>query len=130
MNKAQLAEVNNTPKLLGLTEKRNDYKWQIHALSYNKIPDTKSKTSLYNKYTVTKVKFNAKKALLKDKYLKAVHDEYFETVDTKEINNQLNGIIPRKAFILPAIKYKLMDRATVVQLFFKLVDNLEAFKVF
>ena len=85
---------------------------------------------MYNKYTVTKVKFNTKKALLKDKYLKAIYDKYFETVDTKEINNQLNRIMLRKAFILLAVEYKLIDRATVVQLFFKLVDNLEAFEVF
>ena len=87
LNKAQLAEVNNTPKLLGLTEKYNDYKQQIYTLNYNKIPDTKGKTDLYNKYTTAKVKFNTKKALLKDKYLKAVYDKYFEIVNTKEINN-------------------------------------------
>ena len=130
LNKAQLAEVNNTPKLLRLAEKRNDYKQQIHALGYDKIPDAKGKTDLYDKYTAAKVKFNAKKALLKDKCLKAVRDEYFETVDTKEINNQLNGIMPRKAFIPPTVEYELADRATAAQLFFKPVDNLEAFEVF
>ena len=130
MNKAQLAKVNNTPKLLQLTEKHNNYKQQIHALGYDKIPDTKEKTDLYNKYTTAKVKFNTKKALLKNKYLKAIHNKYFETVDTKEINNQLNRIILRKAFILLTIEYKLVDRATAAHLFFKPVNNLEAFEVF
>jgi hypothetical protein len=69
---------------------------------------------LYDKYITVKVRFNAKKSLLKDKRLKAERDEYFVTVDTKEINNQLNGIMPRKAFIPPALVYELADRATAV----------------
>jgi hypothetical protein len=109
LNKAQLSEVKNTPKLLELTRKHNDYKHQIHALGYTKIPDAKGKTDLYDKYNVAKAKFNTKKSLLRDKHLKAVCDKYFETVDTKEINNQLNGIMPRKAFTLPAVVYELVD---------------------
>jgi hypothetical protein len=85
---------------------------------------------LYDKYITVKARFNAKKSLLKDKRLKAERDEYFATVDTKEINNQLNGIMPRKAFIPPALVYELADRATAAQLFFKPIDNFEASEVF
>lgn len=128
--KAQLTEVKNSSKLLELTRKRNDYKQQIYTLSYDKISNTKGKTDLYDKYITVKARFNTKKSLLKDKRLKAKRDKYFETVNTKEINNQLNGIIPQKTFILSALVYKLIDRATAVQLFFEPIDNFKASKVF
>jgi hypothetical protein len=130
LNAAQRAKVNISPKLLELAEKRDSYKQQMHALGYDKIPDAKGKTDLYDKYTAARAKFNAKKTLLMDRRLKALRDKYFETVDTKEINNQLNGIMPRKAFIPLAVEYELADRATAAQLFFKPVDSLEAAEVF
>jgi hypothetical protein len=52
-----------------------------------------------------------------DRCLKALRDKYFETVDTKEIDNQLNGIMLRKAFIPSAVEYELADRASAAQLF-------------
>lgn len=130
LNKVQLSEVNNIPKLLELAGKRNDYKQQIHALGYDKILDARGKSGLYDKYNQAKAKFNAKKSLLKDKRLKALRDEYFETVDTQEINNQLKGIMPRKTFIPPTVEYELADRATAAQLLFEPVDSLEASELF
>ena len=127
---AQISEVKNNPKLLDLSAKRNDFTLQIHSLGYNKIPETKEKTDLYDKYITVKARFNTKKAVLKDKRLKAEHDKYFATVDTKEISNQLSGIMPRKAYILPVVEYELPDRAMAAQLFFEPLDNLEASDIF
>jgi hypothetical protein len=109
LTEAQHTEVKNNPTPLELAGKRNDYKQQIHGLGYDKIPDAKGKTGLYEKYITVKARLNAKKSLLKDKRLKAERDKYFRTVDTREINNQLNGIMPKKAFIPPAVEYELAD---------------------
>lgn len=130
LNKSQLDEVKKNSKLLDLAGKRDDYKQQIYALGYDKLLDAKGKTELYDKFNKSKARYNAKKAVLKDKYLKTVRNKYFETVDTKEINNQLNGVMPQKTFVPPAVEYELPDRAAAAQLLFRPVDGLEASEVF
>jgi hypothetical protein len=130
LNKSQLGEVKNDAKLLELAGKRDGYKQQIYALGYDKLIDAKGKTELYDKFNKSKAGYNAKKAVLRDKYLRIVRDKYFETVDTKEINNQLNGIMPQKTYVPPAVEYELLDRAAAAQLLFRPVDCLEASEVF
>jgi hypothetical protein len=63
--------------------------------------------------------------------LKETINEYYERVDTIEINNQLKGIMPdTEVTILPNVDYELADRATAVRLFFTPLNTLDASKVF
>jgi hypothetical protein len=132
LTEAQRLLITDDPAILELEKERECCKGRIYAEGFAKISDADEKTEWYNKYITANAKFNARKALLKDKALNNAIAEYHRTVDTIEINNQLRGIMPNDDEVLnpPDLTYELGDRARAAQLLYQPLGDLEASDIF
>jgi Protein of unknown function (DUF3435) len=71
-----------------------------------------------------------KKKLLDRRMEKAVKD-FFATINTEDVDKQLQGILPSTKVLTPStIKYELEERATVAKLFFECHDDLKESELF
>ncbi|KAI9785532.1 MAG: hypothetical protein M1839_009273 [Geoglossum umbratile] len=67
---------------------------------------------------------------LSDARLSQAIQGFHNTIDTIEINNQLQGIMPTDVLTPSTIEYELKERAAAAKLFFKSLDNLDESQVF
>ncbi|KAH6668513.1 hypothetical protein B0J14DRAFT_658420 [Halenospora varia] len=125
-----IREVNQDPTVVEAGEARNIAKEKIYSMGFKTIPDAKGKTEWHPLYIKASARFNARKSLLREKLLNKAIEEFHEWVDTNEINNQLNGIMPGEVLTPPTIHYELEDRALAAELFFRPLHDLDATQVF
>jgi hypothetical protein len=89
----QKDEVKNHPELVKLREKRDRYKGKIYCEGYNNVPESKG-TDLFKRYNSVDCKINnLSKKLRRERLDQSVRD-FHSSIDTIEINKQLDGIIP------------------------------------
>jgi hypothetical protein len=111
----QKYEVKNHPELVKLREKRDRYKSK-----------KKSKgTGFFKTYNSINCKINSlSKKLRRERLNQAVRD-FHGSIDTIEINKQLDGIIPADILTQSIFQYELGERATIVKLLSQPLDGLD-----
>ncbi|KAH0559988.1 hypothetical protein GP486_003490 [Trichoglossum hirsutum] len=126
----QKLEISNDPKLLELCRRRQCYADKIKEdLGFPTIKAAEG-TKWYLRHKSIQADINNLKRQLSDTRLSQAIQEFHDTVDTIEINNQLQGIMPTEVLAPSTIKYELKERSIAAKLFFEPLDNLDESQVF
>ncbi|KAI9763366.1 MAG: hypothetical protein M1840_000558 [Geoglossum simile] len=126
---AQKFNVSNDARVLKLCQKRQGYADRIKELGYSTIKAAEG-TELYRKHKAIQADIGSLKRQLSDTWLNQSIQEFHDTVDTIEINNQLQGIMPTDVLTPSTIKYELEERSMAAKLFFRPLDGLDESCVF
>jgi CRISPR/Cas system-associated endonuclease/helicase Cas3 len=119
----QKFEISRHPDLLELIEKRAWYVREIKDHGYPTIKAAKN-TRLSKRHKETQAKIKTLKRQLSKDWLEKTIEEFYKTVHTIEVDQQLQGIRPADLLSPPSIEYELEERATVAKLLFKPLDGL------
>src|SRR5437667_719873 len=124
---AQKLEISNDPRLLELCQRRQHYADKIKEdLSFPTIKAAEG-TKWYQRHKSTQAGINNLKRQLSDARLNQAIQEFHDTIDTIEINNQLQGIMPTEVLVPSTMEYELEERAIAAKLFFKSLDNRDEY---
>ena len=63
-------------------------------------------------------------------YLNQTIQEFYNMINTIEINNQLQNIMPTEVLIPSTMEYELEEQVIAAKLFFKFLDNFNESQVF
>ena len=127
---AQKLKISNDPRLLELCQRRQRYADKIKEdLGFPTIKAAEG-TKWYQRHKSTQAGINNLKCQLSDACLNQAIQEFHDTIDTIEINNQLQGIMPTEVLVPSTMEYELEERAIAAKLFFKSLDNLDESQVF
>ncbi|KAH0558787.1 hypothetical protein GP486_004570 [Trichoglossum hirsutum] len=121
-------EINNDSMLLKLYERRQCCADKIKR-NFPTIKAAKG-TEWYDQHKLIQADINNLKHQLSDMCLSQAIQEFHNIVDTIEINNQLQSIMPTEVLVPSTIEYELKEQAVVTKLFFKPLDNLDESQVF
>ncbi len=126
---AQKAEIRNDPGLLRLCQKRDRLSKMIKK-NFSTVKAAQG-TRRYEKHKKLQARINSlKQKLNAERFDKATKD-FWSTAYTKEVNKQLQGILPSTELLAPpTIKYELKERATVAKLLLECRDDLNELQLF
>jgi hypothetical protein len=127
---AQKLEISNDPRVLKLCRRRQHYADKIKEDPSFPTIKAAEGTKWYQRHKATQADINNLKRQLSDARLNQAIQEFHDTIDTIEINNQLQGIKPTEVLAPSTIEYELEERAIAAKLFFKSLDNLDESRVF
>lgn len=142
---AQKFQVANDPQILSACEKRNLCKEKIKRLGFptviaaspDRIKDMGFPGTIiakgamwYERWDGQQKEINSLRRDLQDKLLVQSIEKFHKTVDTIEINNQLQGIMPSEVLTPSTIEYELDERKTAATLFYENIDSLNESQVF
>ncbi len=115
---AQKFEVINDARLLELCHQRDTYKRQIKDLGFHYVKDAKGENELYERHRTKNDEIKNLKQQMKNLRLTKAIDEFHNTINTIEINRQLEGFMPKEEVLAPSnIEYELEERGTVAKLY-------------
>ena len=120
----QKLEVKNNLELVKLRGKRERYKDRIYRRGYSSIEDAKG-TELYDRYKAIEREINGMSNKLRRKRLDRAIQDFHDSIDTIEVNKQLDGITTTNILIQPTIRYEIRERATIVGLLSQPIDELD-----
>jgi hypothetical protein len=126
---AQKAEVKNDPRLLRLCQKRDRLSKMIKK-DFSTIKAAQ-RTQQYKKHKKLQARINSLKQKLNTEQFDKATKDFWATVYTKEVNKQLQEILlSTELLVLPTIKYKLQEQATVAKLLLECYNNLKELQLF
>jgi hypothetical protein len=129
LTNAQKSEVMNDPKLLRLCQKRQKIAKKIKK-KYSTIKAAKG-TRRHTRHKRLQARIVSKKKKLLERRMEKAIKDFFATINTEDVNKQLQGILPSTEVLTPStIKYELKERATVAKLFFECHDDLKELELF
>src|SRR5437762_3299989 len=121
---AQKFQISNDRRVLKLCQRRQYCADKIKKdLGFPTIKAAKG-TEWYQRHEAIQADINNLKRQLSDACLNQAIQEFHDTIDTIEINNQLQGIMPTEVLTPSTMEYEIEERATAAKLFFKSLDNL------
>ncbi|KAI9779310.1 MAG: hypothetical protein M1839_007418 [Geoglossum umbratile] len=126
---AQKFEISNNPRVLKLCQKRQYCADKMKDLGFRTVKAGEG-TEWYQRHKAVQAEINSLKRQLSDSRLNQAIQEFHDTIDTIEINNQLQGIKPTEVLAPSTIEYELKERAIAAKLFFQSLDNLDESQVF
>jgi hypothetical protein len=130
LNEAQQKEVTNDPKLVPLTKRRDELKALVKSEGYPTMKAAHG-TDMFVEYGEKNREINNLKTKLTRVKLEQVIDKFHETVHTQEVNRQVQGILPVSELLNPpTFAYELDKRATVAQLLFQPLDEVNIPQIF
>ncbi|KAI9763522.1 MAG: hypothetical protein M1839_006442 [Geoglossum umbratile] len=115
LSEHQKLEVKSNPELVKLCEKRERCKNRIYRRGYSSIEETKG-TELYDRYKGIEREVNGISNKLRRKRLDQAVQDFHDSIDTIEVNKQLDGVTTADILIQPTIQYELRERATIAKL--------------
>jgi hypothetical protein len=122
--------ISNDPQLLELGKTRRTCMAKIKDLGYPTIKAAEG-TAWYKRHRDVQADINSLKRQLTDSRLQEAIREFHDTIDTIEVNKQLQGLTPPTEVLTPStIVYELKERATVAKIFFQSLYNLTERQVF
>jgi hypothetical protein len=125
----QKAEIKNNPRLLCLCQ-RHDRLSKIIKKDFSTVKAAQE-TRQYKKYKKLQARINSLKQKLNTEQFDKATKDFWATVYTKEVNKQLQKIfLSTELLVLPTIKYKLKEQATVVKLLLEYCNNLNELQLF
>jgi hypothetical protein len=125
----QKAEIKNDPRLFCLCQKRN----RLSKMIKKDFSTVKAAQGIrrYKKHKKLQARINSLKQKLNTEQFDIATKDFWATVYTKEVNKQLQGILPStELLVLPTIKYKLNKQATVAKLLLEYHDDLNKLQLF
>jgi hypothetical protein len=129
LTEAQRLEVRNDAKLLRLRQKRDKVAKRIEK-HYSTIKAAEG-TRRHTRYQKLKARIDSKRKRLLRRRMKKATEDFFATINTEDVNEQLRGIHPSNEVFTPStISYVLEERATIVKLFHECIDDLEELQLF
>ncbi|KAJ9641087.1 hypothetical protein H2199_005755 [Coniosporium tulheliwenetii] len=120
----QKLEVNSDPELVRLRKKRERCKEKIRDRGYYSIEAAKG-THLHTRYEEIKRKINNMTNTLRRKRLDQAILDFHDSIDTIEIDRQLNGIGAPDTLPQTVEQYELRERAAVARLLCQPLDGLD-----
>jgi hypothetical protein len=119
----QKLEVKTHPGLIKLREERDRRKNKIYCGKYDSIGAAKG-TDLFDRYKAVERKINNMSIKLRRERLDQALRDFHDSIDTIEINKQLDGITAADILTQPTLQYELRERATVAKLLSQPLDVL------
>ncbi|KAI9761904.1 MAG: hypothetical protein M1840_001520 [Geoglossum simile] len=120
----QKLKVKNHPELVKLRKERDQCKDEIYGKEYNIIEAAKG-TDLFGKYKAVVGKINNMSIKLRRERLDQALRDFHDSIDTIEINKQLDGITAADILTQPTIQYELREWATIAKLLSQLLDEVD-----
>ncbi|KAJ9654854.1 hypothetical protein H2201_008928 [Coniosporium apollinis] len=120
----QKLEVRNNPKLVKLHKNRERCKKKIRDRGYYSIKAAKG-TCLYARYEETNRKINNLTNTLRRRRLDQAILEFHDSIDTIEIDRQLDGINVPTTPARPILQFEHRERATIARLLSQPLDELD-----
>ncbi|KAI9868969.1 MAG: hypothetical protein M1813_002792 [Trichoglossum hirsutum] len=120
----QKLEVRNHPELVKLREERDQYRVKIYRNQYDNIEAAEG-TKLFSRYKTTECKINNMSIKLRRERLDRALQDFHDSIDTIEINKQLNGSATADVLISSTVQYELRERAAIMKLLSQQLDELD-----
>ncbi|KAI9784184.1 MAG: hypothetical protein M1839_002690 [Geoglossum umbratile] len=120
----QKLEVKTHSELIKLREERDRCKDEIYCRKYDSIGAAKG-TDWFDRYKAVERKINNMSIKLHRERLDQALRDFHDSIDTIEINKQLDGITAADVLTQQTIQYELRERATVAKLLSQPLDVLD-----
>ncbi|KAF2254792.1 hypothetical protein BU26DRAFT_500479 [Trematosphaeria pertusa] len=120
----QKLEVKHHPDLVRLREKRERYNKKLQRLGYHPV-EAGTGTSEYAFYEKYKRKANSKANALRNKRLEQAIKDFHDSIDTIEIDRQLDGTNQQEILTPQITRQELRERANVARLMSKSMADFD-----
>ena len=125
LTKDQKIEVKNDPQLRKLYKKRDFYNEKIKVeLGFSTLAAAEGKTKWWQRYNDNNKEICSLRNRLTEGRFRKELQGFHDTVDTTEVDRQLQGILPSEVLTPSTITYELKERAAVVELMFTSLEDL------
>jgi hypothetical protein len=122
---AQKLKNRNDPGMVELRESVARLGRKIKSRGYTTFKAAAG-TGLHDRRREKQLELNSLGQKLYNELLEKSIEEFHETVHTLEVDRQMRGILPAPGVLIPStIKYELEERATVAELLFQPLDDLD-----
>jgi hypothetical protein len=126
----QKVAISNDPRILELGKTRRACVAKIKDLGYPTIKAAEG-TTWYKRHRAAQTDINSLKRQLSESRVQQAIREFHDTIDTIEVNKQLQGLTRPTEVLTPStVVYELKERATVAKIFFQSLDNLTERQLF